>query len=463
MHVGLELGVAGGRRGGAVAWRRAEPVLGPTAEALHVPRQSAARAISPATPSVKRSASGTVIAKSSARNVDVSAARIAATDRALPASVPPMPLTSTDGAVRSAPQAPAQLGRQPVCAGRQAAADRLADHQHVGVEPHARGAPARPGADGVGLVEHEQGAGAAGELAHGVEETRLGQHDADVGERRLGEHARDVARRQRRGERVGVVERHDRARRCRIGGRAEGTGTRHHATGGVERDERLVDGAVVAPVEHGDAAAAGHVAGQAQGDAVGVGGADGELPQRQAEAGRQLAGHPGGILGRQHRRRAGAGPSRHRRGHLRHGVPTHRRGVAEAQVDVRHGRRRRRAGHRRRGRRTAGRRRANGSSTPSARRRAGARRSARPTPPTPGGRRRSGDARRRGRRAAVPGRRSPRSPVRHRAARRGPKPATRAAPARPRRASTAGGPPAVPGASPRPPRTTGPSSRRPDR
>ena len=35
----LQLGVAGGRRGGAVARRRAEPVLGPAAESLHVPRQ----------------------------------------------------------------------------------------------------------------------------------------------------------------------------------------------------------------------------------------------------------------------------------------------------------------------------------------------------------------------------------------------------------------------------------------
>jgi len=45
----------------------------------------------------------------------------------------------------------------------------------------------------VGLVDHQQGPGSAGELAQAVVVSRLGKDDSDVGERRLDQDAGDVA------------------------------------------------------------------------------------------------------------------------------------------------------------------------------------------------------------------------------------------------------------------------------
>ena len=69
--------------------------------------------MTPATPAVNRSASGTATAKSSARRLVPSAARIAASDMALPASVPPIPLTSIDGSSKSARTAAASAALRP--------------------------------------------------------------------------------------------------------------------------------------------------------------------------------------------------------------------------------------------------------------------------------------------------------------------------------------------------------------
>ena len=96
----------------------------------------------------------------------------------------------------------------------------------------------------------------AGQLTQSVVEARLGEHDADVRQRRLGENARHVARAASACfERADVVplddaRRHGTARpacrRCR-GARAD--------LAALEDGERLVDGAVVAPVEDEDLAA----------------------------------------------------------------------------------------------------------------------------------------------------------------------------------------------------------------
>ena len=102
----------------------------------------------------------------------------------------------------------------------------------------------------------------------------------------------------------------------------------------VERDERLVDGPVVAPVVHQDLGPAGDLAGEPDREPVGVGGGERELPDRQAEAARELLGAGDRVLGGQHERRALAHLVADRLGGRGRRVPGHRAGVAEAQVDV---------------------------------------------------------------------------------------------------------------------------------
>ena len=69
-----------------------------------------------------------------------------------------------------------------------------------------RGVAARAGADRVGLVDDEQRAGPAGQLAQGVVVAGVGQDDADVGQGGLGQHAGDVARLERALQRGDIVE-----------------------------------------------------------------------------------------------------------------------------------------------------------------------------------------------------------------------------------------------------------------
>ena len=58
----------------------------------------------------------------------------------------------------------------------------------------------------VGLVDHQQGPGSAGELAQAVVVSRLGKDDSDVGERRLDQDAGDVAVGELALERAEVVD-----------------------------------------------------------------------------------------------------------------------------------------------------------------------------------------------------------------------------------------------------------------
>ena len=109
----------------------------------------------------------------------------------------------------------------------------------------------------------------------------LGMHDPDVRQRRLGEHERDVAVRELALERVDVVELDDPRRDRRIDRRPEVAAARATTPSVAERRERLVDRAVVAPVEDEDLRPPGEVAGEADREAVGVGRRQRELPARQ--------------------------------------------------------------------------------------------------------------------------------------------------------------------------------------
>ena len=184
------------------------------------------------------------------------------------------------------------------------------------------------------LVDDQQRAGVAGRGAQRVVVAGVGEHDADVGQRRLGEHAGDVAVGELALQRLDVVELDDarglgeRDRRPDVALALDDVALR------VERRERLVDGAVVAPVEHEDLRPPGDRAGDPDREAVGVGGGQRELPRRQPEAPLHLLPDPQRVLARQHQR----DPARRLRGdraQRRLGrVAGHRAGVAEAEVDV---------------------------------------------------------------------------------------------------------------------------------
>ena len=96
----------------------------------------------------------------------------------------------------------------------------------------------------------------AGELAQRVVEAGVGQDDADVGQRRLGQHAGDVAVRELALERLEVVELDDARRLGGIDRRPDAALARPDLAVD-ERGDRLVDRAVVAPVEDEDLRPAG--------------------------------------------------------------------------------------------------------------------------------------------------------------------------------------------------------------
>ena len=205
-----------------------------------------------------------------------------------------------------------------------------------GVRPQAAHAAAGPGRDRVRLVVDEQRAGLAAGLLEALEEARLGQHDADVRERGLGQHAGDVAARERAPHALQVVELDDDRRLRRIDLRPDVAGLRRRLAVLADHRDRLVDGAVVAPVEDEHLGPPLDLARDAQHEAVGVGRRERELPVGQPEAPAQLAGHPGRVLGGHHRRHAtelahAPGDGAHRR--LRR-VTGHRPRVAEREVDV---------------------------------------------------------------------------------------------------------------------------------
>ncbi len=175
---------------------------------------------------------------------------------------------------------------------------------------------------------------AAGRGAQVRVEAGLRQHQSGVGQRRLGQHDGDVAARERGVEAIRIIEADDDGMRGAVEGRAELAGPRPAGTVGSEAHQRLVDGAVVAAVEHQNLPAAGHGARDAQKEAVGVRGRGRELPVRQPEALREVPGHGDRIGARQHRRVAEAGPrAQHCRDRLRR-VTEHRAGVAETEVGV---------------------------------------------------------------------------------------------------------------------------------
>ena len=102
----------------------------------------------------------------------------------------------------------------------------------------------------------------------------------------------------------------------------------------AERRERLVDGAVVAPVEDEDGRPPGEMTREPDDEAVGVGRGQRELPRGDAESPGQLVRHPERVLAREHERDALGRLVGHRLQRRLRCVPRHRPRVAEAEVDV---------------------------------------------------------------------------------------------------------------------------------
>ena len=185
----------------------------------------------------------------------------------------------------------------------------------------------------MGLVDDQQRAVFAGEVAQPRMEARLRQHHADIGQRRLRQHAGDIALLQRRFQPRQIVELHDRGPEGQIIGLADQSPAGHRPAI-PEAQEGIVDRAVIAAVEHQHLGPAGDGAAPADDEAVGVGGRGGHLPEGQAELARQELAHHRHILGRQHIGEAMAGLGGDRRRHGRGRMAEHRAGVAQAEIVI---------------------------------------------------------------------------------------------------------------------------------
>ena len=217
---------------------------------------------------------------------------------------------------------------------RDAAGDRLAEHEKVGVEAVASGVAAEPGRDGVRLVDEEQRSRRAGQAAQAVVVAGIGEHHAGVGQHRFGDDAGDVAVGERGFERREVVELDD----LRALGQVAELAGEAGPVGGAAADDahhRLVDRAVVAAVEDEDLRPAGDGAGDAQREAVGVGRRRGYLPEGQAEGLLEQPSDGDGVLAGQHVGQTAAGLAADGAGHRRRRMAEHRAGVAEAEVGER--------------------------------------------------------------------------------------------------------------------------------
>ena len=140
---------------------------------------------------------------------------------------------------------------------------------------------------------------AAREFACGFPVTVVRKNDADVGHRGLGENAGDVVMLERGFERVEIVEFDNAGGFGGIDGRADIAATRaDHAI--FEPGKRFIHAAVVAVVEDEDFRTLRDFAGDSNGEAVGVGGGERELPVGETEAALEIFTDPEGVFGGEH-------------------------------------------------------------------------------------------------------------------------------------------------------------------
>src|SRR5579859_4178904 len=163
-----------------------------------------------------------------------------------------------------------------VSGARNAAADGLAEDEHVGLQIPFASAAAGTGANGVGFVGDEESAVAAREIARGGPVAVVGKDDADVGHGRFGEDASDVVMLESVFEGLQIVEFDDAGGFRGIYRRADIAAARAYDAV-VQRDKSFVHGAVIAVMEDQDFGTLRDFAGDADGETVGVGGGEREL------------------------------------------------------------------------------------------------------------------------------------------------------------------------------------------
>lgn len=215
----------------------------------------------------------------------------------------------------------------------EATRDGFAKGEHVGFEAVGAGVTAGAGANGVGFVNDEERPGSAGELAEGGVVARIGVDDADVGHHGFGEDAGDIAGGKGGFEGVEVVE-FDDARG--FGGIYGGANVARPRDGDAifERGEGFVYTAVVAVVVGEDFVPSSDLAGEAEGETVGVGGGEGRLPVGEAKAVGEFFGDPEGVFGGEHEGAATIELGGDRGNGGRGGVAGHCARVAQAKVQV---------------------------------------------------------------------------------------------------------------------------------
>ena len=224
------------------------------------------------------------------------------------------------------------VGESVSCSGH-AARDGLAEDKQVRLQMLGAGVAAWACADGVSLIEDQQRAVLPCHLAQCLVISRLRQHDTHVRHHRLGQHASHVSVAQRAFECVRVVELDHASRDWRIHRRPDVAAPRL-SRAVLQRDEGLIDGSVVAPVEDQDLGPPRDLAGQPDGEAVGIGGGERELPVRKPKALLQFFAYHNGVLAGQHQGHAAPRllfDGRHRR---RGRVARHRARIPQAQIDV---------------------------------------------------------------------------------------------------------------------------------
>ena len=173
---------------------------------------------------------------------------------------------------------------------REAPGKRLAQGNQIGLQAVFPDTAARPGADAVGLIDDQQGPVIASGGAQRLVKSRLGKHQPDIGQRRFAQHTGDIALGEGRFDGGNVVEFDHAAGLARIDARPHVLGAGAHDAV-LQGRQGLVETAVITAVEKQHAPPAGDRASDLDGEAVGVGGAQGELPMGQAEARRQALAH----------------------------------------------------------------------------------------------------------------------------------------------------------------------------
>ena len=224
--------------------------------------------------------------------------------------------------------------REAVGGAGNAGSDRLAENNYIRLQVLGAGVASRPGADGMRLVDDQQGFVFSREFAKSFVVSRLGMHDAHVRHCGLGQHAGNISSGERLLKSRDVVELdYCRGyRRVHRGSDIAGAGTGRPVRS--EMDEGFIHGPVIAPVVNKNLGTAGDLAAETNRKPIGIRRRERELPVRKIETFLQFLGDEDCIFSRKHQ---GDAMSHLLFGRFHCGgrrMAGHRAGIAEAEVGV---------------------------------------------------------------------------------------------------------------------------------